>query len=401
MNLEADIAYGNACDVEIDERPGQTCVAFSANPYGALEALWFCFRLALHGPNPTTPDVLKLVLKNPQNLLAGRPAHNFHPVVRPPGGDWIRLEAGDVEPLPDGRVQIAWHLRRPVLPLEVAFCYPYGLPELETLRRETAPFWMQDTISVSPLARPVFRIANHYGTPGGAAPGFYFIARQHAGETPGSWVLDGLLRRFAQAATTANAPQHVTWCVPLANIDGIEQGEYGKDSWPQDFNRAWQRPHRRAMHYTVQAIQRDIRLWTTRCQPLLGLDFHAPGGTEDDGVYCHIAHPEHDHAQHKLTRPWAALVARALGTEYAAPDFFRSSLEPTRWEDEHGKPQFSNYPWREHAIPAFILEIPYGRINSLVLARHHFQEMGERIASALLTALPSASPTVLATDPTA
>lgn len=132
---------------------------------------------------------------------------------------------------------------------------------------------------MSQNGNPLIRISNNYGKINGKKLGFYFIARQHSGETPGSWVLDGLLKYLAKM----NCRDILVWEIPLSNIDGVLQGDYGNDNFPYDLNRAWRDP---PMRHETLVFQRDINnRWKSRCKPTLILDFHAPGGTETDGAY--------------------------------------------------------------------------------------------------------------------
>jgi hypothetical protein len=64
------------------------------------------------------------------------------------------------------------------------------------------------------------------------------IARQHAGETPGAWILDGMLEHFSRNPNN----RLLIWSIPFADIDGVEGGYYGKDRFPYDLNRAWGHP---------------------------------------------------------------------------------------------------------------------------------------------------------------
>ena len=95
---------------------------------------------------------------------------------------------------------------------------------------------------------------------------------------PGSWVLDGLLRHAAQALDPS---QLLIWVTPFAHLDGIVQGDYGKDPFPWDLNRAWTTP---PMRHEVRVMQSDMTRWSQRCQPALVLDLHAPSPGEADGA---------------------------------------------------------------------------------------------------------------------
>lgn len=374
------IPYGNVSDVLIAGH-GDTCrVEFAASAHGGPERLWFCFRLEAHSGSPR-PTHLQLVLKHVTTMLAGyRQAEYFRPVIRTAGEDWTRLASGSVESFPDGRMNVTWSIDPPSTFCDIALCYPYGRPELEALVEDTGGYWRLDTIGMSQADRPILRLSNDYGSIGDARPGLFLIARQHSGETPGSWVLDGLLRELAGRD---DAP--LVWGVPLSNIDGIEQGDYGKDNFPCDLNRAWGVP----MRHETLVIQRDMRNWAERCTPLLGVDFHAPGGTEYEGAYSFLPKPEQFPELHEQTRRWTEHVGAALG-EYASADFSRIATYASRWQVldldtlTWHRPSFGHFCTADLRMPAFTLETPYAMIGDILMGREQYREMGGRIAHALM-----------------
>ena len=243
MSITVDTRFpgGNGADIEIIEDAKCPTVAFAADPHGGPEALWFNLRISI------TPPVqqLTLVLKHFRNSLGGR--HNaldgLRPVIRSSGSDWTRLPAGSLKEYPDGRADIAWEIAQPGSTVDVAFCYPYGEPELDALVKETG--LTADIIGLSQGGRQIVRLSNRYGSVDASTrhPGLYLMCRQHASETPGAWTLDGFLRAIAAAGDRAP----LVWCVPISNIDGVVQGDYGKDNFPYDLNRAWGQPDRKSV----------------------------------------------------------------------------------------------------------------------------------------------------------
>jgi len=372
--VDTDILYGNAGDVSITEHDEITEVSFAPEPHGGPECLWFCFRLKQ--VKPATNQKVRLVLKHSHNMLGGGNPLNMRPVVRYEASDWKRLGVGTVEGLPDGRNLAAWLIDAPETFVDVAYCYPYGRPELETLLSETNGYWQADTIGISQGGRPLIRLSNDYGEIGSDRPGLYLIARQHSGESPGSWVLDGFLRHIA--STADKTP--LVWTIPLTNIDGVECGDYGKDNFPYDLNRAWGSP---PMRHEVLVFQRDIQRWKQRCRPALAIDFHAPGACEKAGIYCFIADQEKYPERHQATSKWASAIGSALVPEYAATPFYRVANYKSRWET----PNFSSYCWLSHRIAGITIENPYAMVNDLVLTRERYQEAGERIALCILEEL--------------
>ena len=368
-----DLPHGNVCDVSIAEEDGRTEVAFAADPHGGPECLWFCFRIR---SDARSARRIRLVLRHAHTMLGGNDPQNMRPVVRPAKGDWERLGVGTVEDLPDGRSRIAWDIDAPEPFVDVAYCYPYGRPEVDALLRETDGYWRADTIGVSQEGRPIIRLSNGYGGEGDDRSGLYLLARQHAGETPGSWVLDGFLRGIASFGD--DAP--LIWAAPLANVDGVERGDYGKDNFPYDLNRAWGIP---PMRHEALVLQGDIQRWKTRCHPLLAIDFHAPGACETDGIYGFVPDPKKHPQHHQALGRWIAAIENALTPKYAAEPFGQVADYPSRWET----PSFASYCWAHHGICGFTIETPYGLIGDLLLTRERYREAGERIATGIVETL--------------
>lgn len=374
LRVETDIPFGNACDVEISCLNGIPAVSFSPDPHGGPEALWFCFRVT-DDDSSGHPTTVSLALKNTDNLLGGGRPLNFRPVVRESEGEWKRLAQGEVIEHDDGRRSVLWTIRASALPMDVAFCFPYGPDELDALAGGCPGIWMRDTIGVSQGARPIVRLSNCRGEPSGGRPGVYLIARQHSGETPGSWVMDGFLRRIAGAADAAP----LVWAVPFANIDGVMQGDYGKDNFPFDLNRAWGTP---PMRHETQVISRDVRRWQARCRPVLALDFHAPGGSENEGVYCFPSRPPGDDGLAESIGEWAERLRSALTGEFAAADFQRTGNYASRWNT----PTFCDYLSEILRVPAISAETPYACIGERALDVEDYREIGRRMADAVLDA---------------
>ena len=418
FTVETDVPYGNACQVEVDASTDPATVAFAPAPHGGPEVLWFCFRVRriaqiahrtmTSGRIVPAPRKIKLVLKNPGTMLGGGTVEAMRPVARYERGDWERLGPGTREELDDGRVMGTWTIDAPATFVDMAYCYPYGMPELEALLEESRGALAADTIGASQQGRPIVRVSNSPGVvraksdsavakpgqPESGRPGLYLVSRQHSAETPGSWVLDGFLREVASMTEKGKDTVPLVWAVPLSNIDGIEQGDYGKDNFPYDLNRAWGSP---PMRHETLVIRRDMDLWKGRCRPAAALDFHAPGACETDGIYAYLPDPEEFPRHVEAANEWAAALGEALG-EYAAEEFGRVARYASRWET----PNFTSHCREAFGIPALTLETPYascggrsagsGRRRELessnggevVMTRERYQEAGARLARAVV-----------------
>jgi hypothetical protein len=350
-----------------------TEVRFTPDPHGGPECLWFCFRVCRPHAGRGALGGLRLVLECPETMLGGGKPADFRPVFRPAGADWERTGAPELIELPDGRRQAAWTLDVTKASLDFAFSFPYGRDDVQQLIQQTGGYWHLDTIGVSQGGRPLLRLSNDYGRAKGSRPGLYLMTRQHSGEVSGSWVLDGVLRRFAELGDAAP----LVWAAPMGNIDGVEQGDYGKDSFPYDVNRAWGNP---PMRHETLVFQQDVRRWAQRCRAVAGFDFHSPGASEADGIYAFVHKSEKLPAVAAAATEWAGAVGKALEPEFAAPNFTRSGDYLSRWNTL----RFGGFCQEEMKIPGVAFETPYGMIRKIVLTREKYREAGRRIADALV-----------------
>jgi hypothetical protein len=370
--IDDSIPYGNVAGASVTGRRGAHVVRFAAHPHGGPESLWFCFRIARRPAAAGSRARMTLALKHAQNMLTGPQHQTYRPVARYAGGDWERLGAPRLVELADGRRELRWRLAEPARFVDIAWCYPYGRHELGLMWRDTGQQYAQDEIGLSQLGRPLVRLSNDYGQPDGERPGLYLVARQHSGETPGSWALDGALREFARMGRRAP----LVWATPLANIDGIEQGDYGKDNFPYDLNRAWGRP---PMRHETLVIQRDMQRWRQRCRPVLVMDFHAPSASEAQGCYLYLPRTSARERFYRATVALAHSLAQTLTTKYAAANFARIARYRSRWQT----PNLVSFSRTDLNVLAATVEVPYGLAGPTVLTRERYQEIGRRLARAM------------------
>jgi len=370
FRVSTDIPFGNACGIMVRENAGLTEVVFTPDPHGGPECLWFCFRVIREVDGGS--DRIRLVLRHGGNMLGGGKAENMRPVIRYEDGAWERLGPGEKHLMPDGRSLVTWTMKAPATGMDVAYCYPYGPADIAALVRDSSGYWHSGSIGVSQGGRPLARLSNDPGGEGSERPGLYLVSRQHSGETPGSWMLDGFLRH----AMAHKEISPLIWAVPLANIDGVEAGDYGKDNFPYDLNRAWGEP---PMRHEVLAIMNDIQRWKKRCAPSLALDFHAPGACETEGIYVYLPNPKVSPLEHSEAHRWAAVVQCALAPEYDSADFARDATYPERWET----PTFTKYCWDRLVLPALTLEVPYAITKGRVMTMNDYRDAGERLAAAV------------------
>ncbi|MBM4147688.1 MAG: hypothetical protein FJ224_01390 [Lentisphaerae bacterium] len=373
LKVRTDIPYGNACAVEVASGGDMPEVRFAASPRGGPESLWFCFRVVESNPAASQEQgKVRVTLRFFDNVLGAGAGADLAPVFRPSGQGWHRMSGGVTSLSETGHCAVSWTIPHPAPETDVALCFPYGEEDAAALVAKSKGSWKTEEIGVSTGGRPIVRLFTDSGEPNGTRQGIYLVARQHAGETPGSWVLDGLMQQLSKSRRSP----FVVWAVPLLDADGVAAGEYGKDNFPCDFNRAWGLP---PMRHEVLAVQRDIALWQTRCKPVLALDFHAPGACETDGVYALLPNEEKLPDAFRAAEKWANVIQQDLG-EFAAGNFKRQAACPSRWDGA----TFTTYMASILSIPALALEIPYSRAGTTVLAQRQYRDIGARLATALM-----------------
>lgn len=116
--------------------------------------------------------------------------------------------------------------------VEVAFSYPYTLAQAEALVRAAV---RQPGVTVSELARSEQGRACDIIEVGEGDWQVWVTARHHAGETPGAYVLEGLLQAVLASPELRRVGRF--HFVPVMDVDGVAEGWYGKDRVPRDFNR--------------------------------------------------------------------------------------------------------------------------------------------------------------------
>jgi hypothetical protein len=371
LKVSTRFAGGNAAAIEIVTSEPVPEIRFASDPCGGTEALWFYFKVEETDPIPATQTKVKLTWMFFDNMTGSGDVSTCIPVCMGPGRTWSRLKQGEETRTPDGRRQLSWTIPHPSPSQEIAFCFPYGAAELDSVLERCKDYWHQAPIGVSQNGNPIVRVHNAIGTSGSTHPGIYILARQHAGETPGSWVLDGLLRYWAQVKKGG----YVIWAVPFVDVDGIMWGHYGRDGFPYDLDRAWSNPSPR---HEAMLIRNDIQRWKSRCKPVLALDLHSPGANDRDGVFAYASDDAKGSTSAEENK-WCNVLKGELQPDYAATEFRRIDNRPARLVT----PSFVSYMRQELGIPAVNLQIPYTLAGSNVLTQKSYREIGQKIGQAL------------------
>lgn len=351
-------------------------IVFAPDPHGGPDSLWFHFRVDDPSPPPSPPASVTLTLQFFDSLPDATDPGKLRPVTREPGKNWFRLKPPSVTRLPDGQQSLSWTLPYPTTGVEVALCYPYFRDEFALLLDHGKGYWTEDGIGLTQAGRVLTRLRNDVAEGSAACPhphGLYVVARQQAGETPGSWVLDGLLSAFARA-------KPVNWCVwavPFADLDGVVAGDHGGGAVRVGLDGAWSLP---PLRHEAQVLQQDLRRWAGRCRPDLVLDLRAAGACDSDGVFAQL--DDADAAEsNRATQAWANVLQQALMPEFGATPFARKAADAAR----RTTPQLGAFVREQLGCSALALHTPYALCGETLLMPKQYREVGQRIARAILT----------------
>lgn len=368
LKLLSRFPGGNATAFDTDLTGPLPEVRFASDPCGGSEALWFHLRIEETEPQPTHADrKLRLTWMFTDTLYGMDAAAACVPVILQPGQPWVRLKQGEESHGPDGQRQLSWTIPHPAPAVEVALSFPYLPGDLTALLRKSKDFWSQEPIGVTQGGRILQRLRSDSPGGGGRHPGVYLVARQHGGETPASWVLDGILRQLAQTRKGGFDLR----AVPFADLDGVLRGHFGRGGFPADLDRAWTDEPAR---HEARVIARDLERWKARCTPALLLDLQCPGIGDRDGVFATVA-PDPGHPLAKAETKWCNVIKTELTQEFAAGDF-QCALDTPGSLTAFARDRLD--------IPAVRLLIPYTHAGSTVLTPKTYRDIGQRIAKALV-----------------
>lgn len=364
---------GNGKVLQVMTEEETATVGFMSEPRTSPQPLWFHLRA-----DGVAERRMRFVWQNADGCLGlGSREHleNARPVASADGGAWQRIATTEVVERPEGGHILQFDAPPAKETLSVAFCYPYGPEDLHRTFRELRSVWECDAIGLTGAGRQLLRLRRPDPEREGCAAGVYVAARQHAGETPGSWVLDGLLREVAETEGAPGDGEALDWwVVPFVDLDGAVSGDYGKDALPYDFNRAWAPM---PMRPEVQAIQQDMRRFAARRAPRFALDLHAPGGGET--AFYHF-HPREDRpeAQREIGQAFTPFLKEQF------PEMEEVSRVPryaSRWDTNE---TLTGWVW-DHLkeTPGISIETPYQHLGEgKWLEPDDYREIGRRVARA-------------------
>lgn len=260
VKVNAQFAGGN---VSAPRMVSPRHLQFAAAAHDSPRPLWFYFRVdGARGPR------LLCELMNAAACL-GPPLgwRMARPVYSPDGVSWRRVNAGDYQ---ERRGRFRFEVPVEGHSVWIAYCYPYTNADLDRFLARIPLRGGRAELCRSEGGRPVPYL--QLGDTAAPRSIVWVLARQHAGETPSSYAVEGLLAGLA-AAKSPELRHLLFHVVPMVDVDGVDEGRFGKDRAPVDFNRDWcETPSRKTIRALVERIRNSHYQAPTR----LVLDLHAP-----------------------------------------------------------------------------------------------------------------------------
>ena len=266
---------------------------FHASRNGGMYGMWFYFRVE---GAPT--GLFTFVVTNMHECLEPQDWVDERPVYRPEGGDWRRVETTPQLNLKDGTFRFS--IDMPDEAVEVAFCYPYTLVHVDALLSDLAA---HEKVQVnypirSDQGRPVPYV--RMGCLGNEKnpPTIWAVSREHAGEVSGGYTLDGFLRALVVSPLRRHFEVNV---LPVAAIDMVSMGHYGKVVPPADYSVSWfadsPRPEIRFFMEQIAAAASSDQT------PRMIIRFHSPSPENDSYLVppnATVLSPNQRHSMCKL-----------------------------------------------------------------------------------------------------
>lgn len=268
MKVDSQFPGAGANELRIES---DGSVAFAAPKETSPQSMWFRFRI-----RGARGQAVRCRWTRTNEVLGGGSLGRVVPVCRQGRtGPWRRVQARKCRFDPE-KHEFTFTVRCDADVTQVAYCYPYARWELtqflHTLRPDPRVQVLRLCESAEGRPVPLLRLAD--GAVQGPKRQVWAIARHHAGETPGSFVLEGFVREMLRRRTPLQqADFHL---VPLIDVDHVERGCYGKNSRPRDYNRDYcLRPKRAEVAAVLDAVREGC---AGRVDYFLDLHAPEPGG---------------------------------------------------------------------------------------------------------------------------
>jgi len=265
-----------------------------------------------------------------------------------------------------------------------AFSLPYQVSHFESfydLRLLNSPDVNRSRLALSEGGRDIPLIKIGHG-----AENVIFTCRHHCCESPASYVLEGAVEEILSTPSlTERCTFHI---IPFADIDGVENGDQGKDRKPHDHNR----------DYTDEPIYSFTRAfldYVFGMEVRAFIDLHSPWkwGRIDDMTHIHLGPPPRGkkELQHIFCRKLSEITQSLPhhdAIRYDSEVFY--SVYGGGLSNRIGTPSSKNYfGLKKNSEMTIAIETPYFGNNIDPYSTENLREFGANITKALEITLNS------------
>lgn len=374
-----DFEGGAAEHVRMDFS-GNIRFSVPADPVGG-ERLWFLFRV-------TSPQPIR-----PWFIIDGDPPGSqgnwdvTRPVFSADGSDWVRAEEVRYDP----PSLVLWFGRRPGFrfrapvagrDLRVAYFYPYTGQDLQ---RFLARLEGDDRVKLSVLGRSeegraieAISIDERPPPPSNTRQVIWIICREHPGETPASFALEGVINALLhQVAGRALLSKYAIRIVPILNVDGVARGNDFRNRRGIDLAEDWGSFRSSEVRALYGAMREDL----AARRVALVLDLHS---ANDPRSHYFLETP-----QERLSRDLPSLQRRLLQAAAGAHPQLQVTTTVKLWEH----PEIAgNYLNAHFGVYCLYLETNYSvGADGTLVTRESLREVGAALVRVLARVLVEGS----------
>ncbi|MCD8483495.1 MAG: M14-type cytosolic carboxypeptidase [Verrucomicrobia bacterium] len=201
------------------------------------------------------------------------PSQNMHYVYSYDGEEWHRFPTAGISNLTFAFTQTSVYIAPNI-------AYPYSRSLALATELANSAYAEVSELAMSEEGRPIkmFRLSDH-SVPDHDKRVVWFIGRQHAFESPSSFLPEGFARWMVSDDPAAEQFRRkvIAYVVPIMDVDNVFNGMTGKDQ-PDDFNRVWHRDP--APWNAIQAARAAMHASALNNRFLAVIDSHNPYYTQ-------------------------------------------------------------------------------------------------------------------------
>jgi hypothetical protein len=257
-----------------------------------------------------------------------------------------------------------------------SFSLPYQVHHFESFYSRIAghPQVRRKVLTLSEQLRPVpILLAGN----GALDRHIVFTCRHHACESTPAYLLEGLLEYYLEQSKSTVLDNYMFHYIPFVDIDGVENGDQGKNRAPHDHNRDYiDSPIYRSTAAIMDYV-RSLRLW-------VGIDFHGPykWGDRNDFPFFAKAYPPIKEETEKLCESLKHLTSNSGHADRIVYDPIHDVDMGEGFNQPHER-SCSSFFERQKAKIACIFEFPYFGTGNTVYTQQNCRQFGTHFAQAL------------------